>query len=78
MGYHFSVLPKGFIVHNPHNESVAKQTWNNVQVNKLHQEMDELYPAFLEELWSKYKGTTEYIVQQCKRPQTKKKKADKR
>ena len=77
MGYHFSVLPKGFIVHNPHVESVAKQTWNNIQENKLHQEMDALYPDFLEELWNKYKGTTDYIVQQCKRPQTKKK-ADKR
>jgi len=71
MGYHFSVLPKGFIVHNPHFESVAKQTWNNVQENKLHQEMDALYPDFLEELWDKYKGTTDYIVQQCKRPNKK-------
>jgi hypothetical protein len=75
MGYHFSVLPKGFIVHNPHFESVAKQTWNNVQGNKLHQEMDALYPEFLEELWGMYKGTTDYIVQQCKRP---KKKNDKK
>ena len=56
-------------------ESVAKQTWNNVQENKLHQEMDALYPEFLEELWSMYKGTTDYIVQQCKRP---KKKNDKK
>jgi hypothetical protein len=72
MGYHFSVLPKGFICHNPHIESVAKTTWNNVQENKLHQEMDALYPEFLEELWNKYKGTTDYIVQQCKRPKKKK------
>ena len=71
MGYHFSILPKGFITHNPHVESVAKTTWNNVQENKLHQEMDALYPEFLEELWNKYRGTTDYIVQQCKRPKKK-------
>lgn len=73
MGYHFSVLPRGFIVHNPHADSAAKEVWNNAQ-KKLHQEMDALYPEFLEELWSKYKGTTDYIVQQCKRPQKKDKK----
>lgn len=70
-GYHFSVLPKGFITHNPHIESAAKATWNNVQENKLHQEMDALYPDFLEELWIKYGGTIDYIVQQCKRPKKK-------
>jgi hypothetical protein len=68
MGYHFSVLPIGFIVHNPHFESVPKQTWNDAQKNNLHNQMDALYPEFLEELWNKYKATTKYIVQHCQRP----------
>jgi hypothetical protein len=72
MGYHFSVLPIGFIIHNPHFESVAKQTWNDVKANNLHQQMDALYPNFLDELWNKYKNTTKFIVQQCKRPKRKK------
>lgn len=75
MGYHFSVLPKGFIVHNPHADSDAKNAWLDVNKHKLHQEMDALYYQFLEELWAKYKGTTDYIVHQCKRPEKKKKKA---
>ena len=40
--YHFtsffkSILPKGFIVHNPHEESKAKKVWNDVQDYKLHE-----------------------------------------
>jgi hypothetical protein len=72
MGYHFSVLPIGFIIHNPHFESAAKQTWNDVKANDLHQQMDSLYPKFLDELWNKYKKTTKFIVQQCKRLKTNK------
>jgi Glycosyl-transferase for dystroglycan len=54
MGYKFSVLPEGFIVHNPHVESAVKETWNNVKQSKLHEEMDVLYRNFLHELVNKY------------------------
>lgn len=53
-GYQFSVLPEGFIVHNPHVESAVKQRWNNMEESDLHANMDHLYPAFLDELYKKY------------------------
>ena len=68
LGYQFSILPNGFIVHNPHPESDAKQVWNDVHDYKLHEIMDALYPKFLRELLSKYQNVTDpqYIVQKCK------------
>jgi Glycosyl-transferase for dystroglycan len=54
LGYNFSVLPKGFIVHNPHVESDVKKTWNDVAQSKLHREMDLLYRDYLRELVDKY------------------------
>jgi hypothetical protein len=69
LGYQFSILSHGFIVHNPHNESNAKKVWNDVQDYKLHETMDALYPKFLNELLEKYKTVTDprTIVVQCKR-----------
>jgi predicted glycosyltransferase involved in capsule biosynthesis len=60
--YQFAILPRGFIVHNPHVESKSKQAWNNVSssissagvANNLHVDMDRLYPVFLKELIQKY------------------------
>ena len=69
LGYRFSILPEGFIVHNPHAESKAKQAWNNVHDYKLHENMDELYPVFLRELWNKYRNVTEHVVQPCQQQQ---------
>lgn len=68
LGYQFSILPDGFIVHNPHPESDAKNVWNDVQDFKLHEIMDALYPKFLGELVSKYLNVTDpqNIVQKCK------------
>lgn len=74
LGYQFSILPGGFIVHNPHQESDAKHVWNDVQDFKLHEIMDALYPKFLRELYSMYHNVTDpqNIVQKC-RPDEKKK-----
>jgi Glycosyl-transferase for dystroglycan len=55
MGYRFTILPQGgFIVHNPHVESSAKQTWNDVQHHTLHRTMDVLSQDFLNELVQLY------------------------
>lgn len=73
MGYQFSVLPEGFIVHNPHTESKAKKVWNDVQDYKLHETMDALYPQFLQELLAKYRTITDprIVVAQCERAKKK-------
>jgi hypothetical protein len=65
MGYKFSILPEGFIVHNPHVESVAKKAWNNVRDFKLHENMDGLYPQFLHDLARKYAEQAKSMVKQC-------------
>jgi hypothetical protein len=67
LGYQFSILPEGFLVHNPHPESDVKMIWNDKRGHKLHAEMDALYPKFLRELVQKYKTVTNprNIVQQC-------------
>lgn len=65
LGYQFAILPEGFIVHNPHRESKAKETWNNVKGSELHAAMDKLYPKFLKELFIKYRDTAEHIVGLC-------------
>ena len=49
VGYKFAVLPNGFIVHHPHPESNAKESWNNNQ-NNMHENMDRLYYNFLDEI----------------------------
>jgi hypothetical protein len=46
MGYQFAILPEGFIVHYPHRESKAKESWKNVNGSELHAAMDKLYPKF--------------------------------
>jgi len=76
MGYRFAVLPRGFIVHNPHVDSNAKREWtDNAQDSDLHRRMDELYGQFLRELVDRYlrgggedgkeKAAAESIVQPC-------------
>jgi Glycosyl-transferase for dystroglycan len=68
MGYQFNVLPQGFIVHNPHIESAAKDTWNNINENTLHHTMDALYQTFLHKLVEKYLVTNDQpskIVNAC-------------
>lgn len=70
MGYRFSVLPKGFIVHNPHVESKVKQRWNNIEDSDLHRDMDHLYRKFLEELFDKYYDEIgNGVVETCKHGQ---------
>jgi hypothetical protein len=66
LGYNFSVLPKGFIVHNPHVESDVKKTWNDVAQSKLHREMDLLYRDYLRELVDKYyEKHGAQVIDQC-------------
>jgi hypothetical protein len=55
MGYQFSILPEGFIVHNPHTESHIKDDWKNRKGSDLHASMDKLYIDFLHDLDIKYK-----------------------
>lgn len=70
LGYEFAVLPGGgFIVHHPHPDSKAKENWTNNTLN-LHEEMDELYPQFLSELFEMHGNPH---LQQCKRPKAKQK-----
>jgi Glycosyl-transferase for dystroglycan len=66
LGYNFSVLPKDFIVHNPHVESDVKKTWNDVAQSKLHREMDLLYRDYLRELVDKYyQQHGAQVIDQC-------------
>eukprot|EP00529_Nitzschia_sp_RCC80_P008926 CAMPEP_0113450912 /NCGR_PEP_ID=MMETSP0014_2-20120614/6071_1 /TAXON_ID=2857 /ORGANISM="Nitzschia sp." /LENGTH=1187 /DNA_ID=CAMNT_0000342259 /DNA_START=28 /DNA_END=3591 /DNA_ORIENTATION=+ /assembly_acc=CAM_ASM_000159 len=69
-GYRLRVLPEGFIIHNPHLESMTKQTWND-RHQDLHSDMDSLYSNFLRELRTMYSGnlhTKDSPIQLCKRP----------
>jgi hypothetical protein len=66
-GYHFAILPEGFIVHNPHPESTVKETWNDRDGSDLHSSMDQLYSAYLKELDAKYKDIHNSTVKLCKR-----------
>ena len=65
-GYQFSVLPEGFIVHNPHPESSIKETWNDKEGSELHGSMDSLYSEFLKELETKYKDVQDSTIKLCK------------
>jgi glycosyltransferase-like protein LARGE len=71
LGYKFFVLPQGFIVHNPHVDSKAKEVWNDVDASELHEEMDQLYPKFLKELVARYKQNADRIVQPCPKSEAK-------
>ena len=74
-GYEFRVLPKGFIIHNPHPESKTKETWNNNGSNgnngnhnsggDLHSTMDALYGTFMKELDKMYQDIHEGTVKLC-------------
>jgi hypothetical protein len=75
LGYQFSILPDGFVVHNPHKESNAKQIWNNVTDYKMHESMDRLYQRYIQELVEKYQNVTDVraIVKECERSEKKSK-----
>jgi hypothetical protein len=66
-GYQFSILPEGFIVHNPHPESSIKEKWNDRRNSDLHASMDKLYAKFLDELDKMYKDAHDTSVKLCKR-----------
>ena len=66
-GYRFAVLPEGFIVHNPHPPSKAKEIWNDRESHSLHRDMDALYPKFLTELLDYFKDVKDQAVGQCER-----------
>jgi hypothetical protein len=68
-GYRFSILPEGFIVHNPHPESTIKETWNDRKGSDLHESMEQLYTGFLNELESMYQDAHETSIKLCKREQ---------
>jgi hypothetical protein len=67
LGYQFRVLPEGFLVHNPHEESTAKEQWKNVDESDLHTSMDALYYKFLHELLDlrQRQNNTRHVVTQC-------------
>lgn len=65
-GYRFSILPEGFVVHNPHPESTIKEEWNDREGSDLHTSMDRLYAAFMQELEDKYKGVHDRTIKLCK------------
>jgi len=66
-GYRFAVLPEGFIVHNPHPPSKAKEIWNDRESHSLHRDMDALYPKFLAELLEHFKDAIDQAVGLCER-----------
>jgi hypothetical protein len=54
-GFKFTVMPAtGFVVHLPHPESETKEIWNDKMNYDLHDEMDRLYPQYLDELRTQY------------------------
>ena len=65
MGYSFSILPEGFIIHAPHSISKAKRAWESTKESNLHSNMDHLYPKFLKELVAKYKHEHHGFIKQC-------------
>lgn len=65
MGYSFSILPEGFIIHTPHQISKAKKAWESKTNSTLHSNMDHLYPEFLKELVALYKHEGRKIIKQC-------------
>ena len=68
MSYEFHILPKGYIIHNPHVESKTKYRWNDIQHSSLHKTMDTLYNTiFMKELYKMYSShtTTNSIVELC-------------
>jgi flagellar biosynthesis GTPase FlhF len=67
-GYRFSILPEGFLVHNPHPESTIKEEWNDQEGSDLHSSMDKLYIDFMKELEEKYKEVHGSTIKLCKRP----------
>ena len=78
--YEFRVLPKGFIVHNPHPESKTKRTWNDTMNSTLHSAMDKLYVKYMKELYNMYYAssslsslskTNNNVVQLCNNKQQK-------
>ena len=56
VGYHFGVLPDGFLVHFPHPKSLAKEKWLDGGV-KHHGEMDRLYKEFNGQLKKRFGKT---------------------
>ena len=59
MSYEFHILPKGYIIHNPHVESKTKYRWNDIQHSSLHKTMDTLYNTiFMKELYNMYSSHT--------------------
>eukprot|EP00980_Cylindrotheca_fusiformis_P002949 scaffold683_cov124-Cylindrotheca_fusiformis.AAC.18 len=66
-GYRFSILPEGFVVHNPHPESAIKEEWNDREGSELHSSMDKLYGQFMHELEEKYKGVQGSSIKLCPR-----------
>jgi len=55
LGYRFHVVPVGgFMIHYPHEISKAKDVWNRKEEFSLHEDMDVLYPRFLNELEQMY------------------------
>jgi len=65
MGYAFSILPEGFIIHSPHSVSNAKVAWESTKNSTLHSSMDKLYPKFLKELLAFYKKDKRKIIDRC-------------
>ncbi|VEU35649.1 unnamed protein product [Pseudo-nitzschia multistriata] len=77
-GYEFSVLPEGFIVHNPHPESATKETWKRNgsgaepkdgpgTTEKLHSAMDALYRDFMKELDAMYRADRGDALKLCQK-----------
>jgi Glycosyl-transferase for dystroglycan len=66
-GYRFDILPKGFLVHNPHPESSVKQRWNDQDQWNLHHSMDALYGKFLNELDIVYADQHNDTIPLCRR-----------
>jgi hypothetical protein len=65
-GYRFKILPEGFIIHNPHPESSAKEIWNDRDGSDLHSSMDALYSKFMKELDLMYGDIHNQTIKLCR------------
>lgn len=66
-GYKFSVLPEGFIVHNPHVNSEAREQYkfkSSIGLN-FRYTMDMLYKTFYEAIAKKYQHKKDEILSVC-------------
>lgn len=65
MGYHFAILPEGFLVHSPHPMSDARLVFNDKTEGGLRDNMEGVFNQFMSDLSKKYGDRSDTITQIC-------------